>query len=92
MVEMPDIRLFKSAESHGNPFAKYDYMNVLPPVKALNEFLNICDMARKVKQKLPKHFLESERRCYLALKDNKSVHFTYDWENSPTDFWYTEVL
>ena len=86
-----DIHLFNSALSHGNPFAKYDYMHVLPPRIALEQHLNVCDMARQVRQKLPQKFLNSEARAYLAIKNNNCVHHSYEWENAPTDCWYVTV-
>lgn len=86
---MPDIHLFQSWKHRGDPFAKYDYMGVLPVLKHLEGYLNLCDGMRKNGIKLPEKFVKNESRAFLAIQDNQYVTYDYDWANEVTDCWNT---
>jgi len=87
---MPDIYLFRAYENRFDPFAKYDYMNVLPSLKALESFLHVCNMARKAKVKLHADMLKNEAKAFMAIKNNNYNTSAYPWENYPNDCWYVE--
>ena len=68
---MPDSRSFSVYDNRHKPFAKYDYLNILPPRSFLEGFLKICEFARLNKIKLNTEFKNSEERAFLALKTGR---------------------
>lgn len=86
---MPDIHLFQSWKHKHNPFAKYEYMGVLPPLCRLEAFIRKCNTMRSKKITLSSKAKWCEERAFIAIQNNQYVTHGYPWENHPTDGWNT---
>ena len=87
----PDIYLFQSWKHRGDPFAKYDYMGVLPVLSHLEAYMKLCSDMRGNGMKLPDSFLKNEDRAFIAIQENQYVTTHYPWERAVTDCWNTTV-
>ena len=85
----PDIRFFQSYKHRGNLLAKFDYMGVLPTLKALETQLRVHEMMRRHGARLTREELERGQRAFLAIRNDEYVTEDYPWKDIPTDCYWT---
>lgn len=85
--QQPDIRLFQSYRHKFNPFAKFDYMGVLPVKSSLDGFLRTCTLAREHGLSLSKTAKRCEEKAFISIQKNEYVTTDYPWQKVQTGYW-----